>query len=122
MLKLHDIIHFYYMGESYREISEKTGRAIYKLTALHNRSIKKLKNRLAVFVRERFGVKNKKIGKCPVCDSEYRGEIDEIIANRDKKATWKPVIKLLKDRYGLVINTPQVLIGHTKYHCKPQKK
>ena len=108
------------MGESYREISEKTGRAVYKLTALNNRAVKKLKNRLAVFVREKFDIKTQKTFNCPICNSKYREEIDNIIANRDKKATWKPVIKLIKERYDLTINTPQVLIGHAKYHCQTE--
>jgi len=112
---------FYYIGQSYREISEKSGRAVYKLEAVHKRAVRKLKRELAPVVRKLYSLDIEPSGApssktCPVCDSPFKNDIDKLIAARDKKGTWRPVIKILKKKYGLRIKTPQVLIGHEKYH------
>lgn len=36
------IIYYYFMGQSYAEISEKWNREVFKLASLHNRALKKL--------------------------------------------------------------------------------
>lgn len=38
------IAHYYFMGKTYAEISEKSNREIFKLSALHKRAIKKNEN------------------------------------------------------------------------------
>ena len=110
------IVQFYYMGKSYREISDQTGRVIYKLEALHNRALKKLEAQLQSFVCNRFDIKNNKQSNCPVCSSEYLEEINKIIAGRNPEDTWRPILKILKEKYGIHIRSPQTLIGHSKYH------
>lgn len=112
------VIRFYFMGDAYNEISEKSGRSVHKLEALHKRAIRKLKNRLQAFVKKRYGLKTKKGegGICPLCDSPHRAAINEIIADRNGLSTWKPVLKEINKQFGLKINSPQVLIGHQKYH------
>lgn len=110
------VIRFYFMGQSYREIAEKSGRPVHKLEALHNRAIKKLKSLLKSFVKQRYGV-NITLGKpCPLCESNHREAIDKIIKRRKKNATWKLVIRELNKRYGFKIKAPSLLIGHEKYH------
>jgi len=110
------IAQFYFMGRSYREISEQSGRPIYKLEALHKRAVKKLKRELGGFVRERFGVETEPDTDCLICRSSHVAEINRLISRRDKTATWKPIIKTLRDKYGLKVSSPQMLIGHEKYH------
>jgi len=110
------IIQFYYMGKSYQEISSQTGRVIYKLEALHKRALKKLEARLLGFVKNRFDIKIHNKTVCPICESEYANEINEIIANRNPRDTWRPVLKILKEKFGINIRSPQTLIGHSKYH------
>jgi len=112
---------FYYIGQSYRQISEKSGRAVYKLEALHKRAIKKLKKELSPLMAELYDVAFKHAAEinfktCPLCQSPHRAEIDRLIRSRDPKGTWQFVIRILKEKYGLRIKTPQVLIGHEKYH------
>lgn len=107
---------FYYIGQSYQRISQKSGRAIYKLEAIHKRAIKKLRKLLAPTVATMFGLTAGDNPRCVVCNSEYRGEIDRLIASREPRATWRPVIQTIKKKYGLIITTPQTLIGHRKYH------
>lgn len=112
---------FYYIGQSYRQISEKSGRAVYKLEALHKRAIKKLKKELSPLVAELYDVTfipaaEINFKTCPLCRSPHRAEIDRLIHSRDPKGTWQPVIRTLEEKYGLRIKTPQVLIGHEKYH------
>ncbi|MDH4156079.1 MAG: sigma-70 family RNA polymerase sigma factor [candidate division Zixibacteria bacterium] len=110
------ITRFYYMGQSYREISEKSGRAVYKLAALHERALKKLKALLGGFVAEKFKIDADPVPTCPLCASRYRREIDQLIDRRGRKATWKPVLKLLKEQFGIKVRSPQLLIGHSRYH------
>jgi len=110
------VIRFYYMGESYLEISKKSGRSVYRLASLHKRAIKKLRQSLTKFVADRFKIDSTPNRDCPLCNSPQREEIDELIRTRDKTAPWKPVIACLRKEYGLKINSPQLLIGHEKYH------
>ena len=110
------VIRFYFMGDAYNEISEKSGRSVHKLEALNKRAIRKLKSRLQAFVKRRYGLKFRKGGDCPLCESPHRAAINEIIANRNGLSTWKPVLKEINKQFGLKINSPQVLIGHQKYH------
>lgn len=110
------IIRFHFMGESYRQISERSGRAIYRLEALHKRAVRKLKNELTSFVAARFGVKQSPVTPCRLCTSPHRDQIDRIIGSRDRSMNWRPVIRLLRDKCNLKIKSPQLLIGHEKYH------
>jgi hypothetical protein len=111
------VARFYHMGESYREISEKSGRQIYSLEAIHKRALKKLRRSLVGLVEREFGyaAPNRK-RPCLVCDSGHRHEIDELIASRPPDATWRMVVRAIAQRYDIRIVTPQVLIGHQKYH------
>ena len=110
------VIRFYFMGQAYSEISEKSGREVYKLEALHKRAIRKLKSRLKSLVKKKYGIKSKKTESCPLCDSPDRKAINEIIFDKDERATWRPVMKEINRRFGLEVISPQVLIGHRKYH------
>lgn len=112
------VIRFYFMGQTYNEISEKSGRAIHKLEALHKRAIRKLKSRLKSLVKRRYGLKTKsmKVKICPLCKSGFRAAIDRIIANRNDSETWRPILEEIYKQFGLEIKSPQVLIGHQKYH------
>ncbi len=110
------VIRFYFMGESYSEISEETGRAVHNLESLHTRAIRKLRNRLKAFVKKRYRIKPKQEKPCPLCDPAFRTAINEIIANKDKKTTWRPILKLINKLVTLKIKSPQVLITHEKYH------
>jgi hypothetical protein len=109
---------FYFMGRSYREISELSGRPLHKLEALHQRAIKKLRRLLGGFVRERFGIEPDTEKDCLLCRSKYVEQINRLIAGRDKTATWKPVMKILREKYNLRVTSQQVLIGHEKYHIQ----
>ena len=107
---------FHYMGRSYREISELSGRTVHRLEALHRRSLKKLRTALAPLVKELYGLGVSTDPDCPICTSPERAVIDTVIRERDRARTWRPIIRLLKTRFGIIITTPQTLIGHEKYH------
>jgi hypothetical protein len=107
---------YYFMGRSYREISELSGRAIHRLEALHQRAIKKLLKALSGLVNELYGLTPARAPNCPICASPERLEIDRLIASRDLTATWRPVMQLIAGRFGVTIRSPQTVIGHEKYH------
>lgn len=110
------IAHFYFMGESYGEIAERSGREIHKLASLHERAIKKLRRHLTGYVRQRYDLPVATGTDCPLCRSAERKAIDRLIANRDRTATWKPVMRELEETYKIRVRSPQVIIGHEKYH------
>jgi len=108
---------FYFQGLGYREISEKTNREIYRLEALHESAVRKLKTRLRRFLENRFDISSPvKYPDCPLCNHPEREEIDRLIRTKTAAETWKRIIKTLRDKYGLSIVMPQRLIGHKKYH------
>lgn len=116
------VIHFYFMGESYQSLSDRSGRAIHKLEAVHRRAIRKLKRQLASLVDEMYGLSTTTFVTCPVCRSPDRAELDSLIADRDRRQTWRPVLKELRERFGMKIRSPQILIGHEKYHMQETKE
>ena len=107
---------FHFQGKSYRSISESSGRPIHRLETLHRRALMKLKRDLAAWVEETYNIPNPKNPRCPVCNSSDRQAIDQVIAERDRRKNWKPVLDQLRERFGLSIRSPQSLIGHEKYH------
>jgi len=100
------VIRFYFMGQGYQDIADKSGRVVHKLEALHKRAIRKLKSRLQSFVKKRYGVKSRNVRSCPVCESPRRAAIDELIINRNELATWRPVLKEINEKFGLNIKSP----------------
>lgn len=110
------IIRFYYMGETYNRIAEISNRSIHKLNAFHQQILKKLNNYLKNFVNGKFNIDINEESLCPICRSEYKPEIDKLIKSRDKRKTWKPLKDLIEKKYHVKFRTPQVLIGHEKYH------
>lgn len=107
---------FHFMGQGYQEIAEVTGREIHRLESLNRQVLKKLKKRLAGFVKETFDLEITIDSSCPICKSIHRVKIDQIIAAKPPDATWSGVIAEIKRRFGLRLQSPQRIIGHQKYH------
>ena len=107
---------FYFMGESYMTISERSGREVSKLNSLCNRALKKLRKRLTQFAEETFGIPSHEFPNCLLCQSPRRKEIDIMIHNKQSDETWREIIKELRADFGIVIIALQILIGHEKYH------
>ena len=130
------IQYYYFECLSYEKIAEILNKKQYKLQRIHRRALDKLKIILKDFVRERFQiscdpVQNGSIRKkpepvesvwpglnrnCILCQSPFKQEINLLIRGKRKDQTWKPLIKLLEEKYHLKIKTPQILIGHQKNH------
>ncbi|MCK5126362.1 MAG: hypothetical protein KAR42_08910 [candidate division Zixibacteria bacterium] len=107
---------FYLQGLTYRQISSITGKDIYRLEAIHHRAVLKLRTRLADYLRKRNLVELSHDKKCPICAHEKAKDINILITRKDKRETWRKIIKTLADEYSIKITTPQMLIGHAKYH------
>ncbi len=110
----------YFLGQSFRSVSDATGRAVYKLEALHRRAFRKLRNNLTTFVRTRFQLDDiageEDCDSCAICSSLLRVDIERLIAGRSRVETWRPLMKCLRSDFGLDIRSPQILISHEKYH------
>lgn len=107
---------FYFMGQSYREISHETYRAVHKLERIHSGALKKLRRFLADLAREEYGLEPGPESACPICRSPEVDEINRFIRERDPRATWRPILAALRERFHVTVTTPQILIGHAKYH------
>ncbi|MFH1701088.1 MAG: hypothetical protein ABIE07_10930 [Candidatus Zixiibacteriota bacterium] len=107
---------FYMEGLGYRQIGEKSGRAVYKLEALHNRALKKIKRHLYHSLKDKISLPAPSQIECCLCRHPQLEDINQLIMARNKSETWKHIIKTLKNDYGIIIKTPQRLIGHLKYH------
>ncbi|UCD93809.1 MAG: sigma-70 family RNA polymerase sigma factor [Candidatus Zixiibacteriota bacterium] len=107
---------FYFHGQSYLKIADELGKRPRRIEGIHRRAISKLKKSLAEFVREKFDVETTVDTDCIICNSTFRKEIDAMIDAKKDEETWKNIIGALKKRYGIKIKSPQVLIGHEKYH------
>ena len=107
---------FYFHGQSYLKIADDLGKRPRRVEGLHRRAINKLKKSLAEFVREKFGVETTVDADCAICSSPFREEIDAMINAKKDEETWKNIIGILDERYGIKIKSPQALIGHKKYH------
>lgn len=106
----------HYMGQTYRELAEKSGRPVYRLESLYRRAMKRLRKELRSVVKELFGVEPPLPKKCVICRSLFREEIDRMINERDPKQSWRTVLIRLREEFGIRVRSPQTLIGHKKYH------
>ncbi len=107
---------YYFKGESYLKIGQVLRWMPYRVEALHRRAVKKLRKHLAVFVKKEFDVDIEIRYECPLCKSPSKDEINRLIKDKKPEETWKNIIKALKEKYKITIKTPQILIGHQKYH------
>jgi RNA polymerase sigma factor (sigma-70 family) len=108
--------YFYFEDKSYREISLILNKSIHKLERIHHRALGKLKMLLSDYVKTRFRLNLPEQTGCIICKSPFRQELDELIQAKKEKETYKSLIRIFKEKYGLKIKTPQVIIGHKKKH------
>ena len=107
---------YYFMGQGYPELERRTGRPRHRFESLHRRAIRRLRRELARFAQKEFGIEYRPGANCPLCRSKNRPEIDRLIAAKQPDGTWRPIIRTLRDQYHITVTTPQIVLGHAKYH------
>ncbi len=107
---------FYIQGLTCRQISVETERAIYKLESLHRGALKKLRKSLHHLLGEKYHIPEPDNHICPLCAHPRSDEINRLLKSKTDQETWKPIIRILRRRYGIVLSTTQILVGHHKYH------
>lgn len=107
---------YYFQGESYRQIAKALKKRDCRIESLHRTAMRKLKNYLASFVKEKYGIEIEPDPNCAICLSSNRRKIDSLIDAKKISATWKSIIRTLRENYHINIKTPQSLIAHQKYH------
>lgn len=110
------IEYFYFEYKSYKEISLILNKKIHKLERIHTRALGKLKMLLSDYVKTRFKLYLPEETNCIICKSPFRKELDKLIRAKKKEETYKRLMKVFHEKYGLNIKTPQVIIGHMKKH------
>lgn len=114
-----ELVHLYWFeGRSINEISKTLGRRQYRIEAMHRRVLKKLKKKLSQFVSETFGIAAETDPDCIICNHPQRAAIEQVLRKKRPDETFRGVYRELRERFGLKISTPQILIGHMKYHMK----
>lgn len=110
---------YWYEGNTMSEIARGQGRPTYKVESFYKQVMRKLKNNLCKFVEMEFKIETEpEKYVCPICSHPRLKEIDGLLATRRPDQTLGKYIKILKHDYGIVISTPQVILGHLKYHRK----
>jgi RNA polymerase sigma factor (sigma-70 family) len=107
---------FYFEFRSYQEVARRLGKRVYKLERIHQRALGKLKILLAEFVRDRFGLTVPESTDCIICNSPHRQKLDQLIRNKKDEETYARLIRIFREKYGVKVKTPQVIIGHKKKH------
>ena len=107
---------FYFEFKTYSQVAKELNKKIYKLDRIHRQALGKLRIILKDYVQSRFKIKCNQIGRCVICNHPQREKIDEIIKSKSKDETWKKVAKILEEKFGLKIKTPQVLMSHKNKH------
>lgn len=110
------IEYFYFECKSYKEISLILNKTVRKLERIHNRALTKLKMLLSDYVKTRFNLSIPEETDCMICKSPFRQELNELIQAKKEEETYKSLMGVFKEKYGLEIKTPQVIIGHKKKH------
>ncbi|UCD16475.1 MAG: sigma-70 family RNA polymerase sigma factor [Candidatus Zixiibacteriota bacterium] len=113
---------YYFQGESYAAIAGAMRKRVSGIDGFHRRILARLRKYLAPFVAEEFGLEVTIGGDCPLCNSPFVDKINQLIATRQMDSTWRPIIRKLKKEFGIAVKTPQVLIGHQKYHMTDEVK
>lgn len=116
-----DFIELYWFeGRSLTELAELYGKRSHKLDSLNKRILLKLRKKLAPYVEAQFGIRDDSTAQCVICSSPCRAEIDELLQSKRPEETFKRINRILKNKYGIKVTTPQILIGHMKYHARKE--
>ena len=107
---------YWFEGRSLRELLELLGRRLHNLDGINRRILRKLKRILSEYVAVRFGIIEQNNSDCIICNHPDRREIDLLLIAKKPDETYRPIYRQLRSRFGLRISTPQILIGHIKYH------
>jgi hypothetical protein len=110
------LISYYWQGQSYREISRVTGKAVYKLESIRRSAFRKLANKLQKSLGGKYRVPQPQKPACSLCNHPDSKEIDRLIRTKSEEETWRRIVKTLKSEYGIKLATIQILISHYKYH------
>lgn len=114
--------YFYFECKSYKDISLIMNKKIHKLERIHSRALAKLKMLLSDYVKTRFNLSLPEEADltvhsgCIICKSPFRRQLEKLIEAKKKQETYKSLIRVFKQKYGLKIKTPQVIIGHKNKH------
>lgn len=107
---------FHFECRSYQEISRVLNKKNHKLEKIHLRALSKLKLLLSDYVKTRFKINLPEETECIICKSPFRQELDRLIRAKKEKETYKSLMRVFRERYGIKIKTPQVIIGHKRGH------
>lgn len=106
---------YHFDGQSLSAIARSLGKNTIYVTNLRRRALRRLRKYLADYARQRFGIETKS-ARCCICYSDYREEIDVLIAAKRPEEPYSVLIREVRERFGLLIRSPQTIKGHARYH------
>jgi hypothetical protein len=105
----------HFESQTFSQIARESGKSQTSVANLHDRALRSLRKRLMSFARDNYGIATVK-RDCPLCNSPQRAQIDELIATKQQSETNKRIIQTLKRDFGIIVVSPQTIVGHCKYH------
>ncbi len=111
---------YWFEGTALDRIAKLKGSTKYRMNIFRQRIERKLKKLLMDFVEEEFGIKSSAKETCPICASRDLCRIDKLLKSKAPHETYAGYIRILNQRYHLDIKTPQIIIGHLKYHNREE--
>jgi hypothetical protein len=113
---------YYFEGRDGEEVSTIMLLPGRRFETLQRRVMKRLRTYLRQELEGRFGTENPDTTPgCPICRHVKRKEIDHLLKAKSPNETWRKVIRILRDRYGLRGICPQRIIGHMTYHLVKER-
>ena len=108
---------YHFMGLSPSELARELGVGVKRaMSALRSAEIR-MREQLRAFAQEKWNV-GVADNSCAICAHPDCEKADVFIRDKKSSETWGEVITRLRDELGIVVRTPQALIGHRKYHMK----
>jgi len=107
---------YWFEGRPVHELAEMFGRRPHNIEGYNQQVLRKLQNLLTGFVKRRFRIDAKADESCILCSHPKRCDIDILLNSKRPEETFRRIYRELEERFDLSISTPQILIGHIKYH------
>jgi hypothetical protein len=107
---------YWFEAWSDKELSERLGSGPKRLRSVKRQILIKLRWMLQGWAAQRFRIAQPRGPDCVICGHPLRSEIDSMLSSKKPEESLGSVLRKLREDFGLSISTPQIVLGHMKYH------
>jgi hypothetical protein len=98
------------------QIAEIEDVTVNRVVTAHRQAIRNLREMLAPFVAQTFGIGATIVASCPICAATWRVDAEAIIDGKTADITWGTIMTRIERATGWRAKNPQVLIVHKRKH------